>query len=235
MMNTENFRDCTTILFDFGGTLDSDGQHWLTRFFTLYDRAGFTIPRPEIANAFYYAVDTCYADAGVASFGLKPLVDYHVHLQFEALSIRDPLNEKHLADKFRSDCEFFLKDRLRLLTRMKTAYRLGIVSNFYGNLSTVLQEAQLSQFFEVIIDSNRVGLRKPDPQIFLLALNRLDLPGRQVIFVGDSFARDIVPATKTGMRAIWLKESNGPTVEDDQAAVPHDSISRLSDLEELVR
>lgn len=234
-MSTANLRDCAAILFDFGGTLDSDGVHWLTRFFALYDNAGFTIPRPEITKAFYYAVDTCYADTRLASAGLKPLVDYHVHLQFEALGIENSQQEKRFAEKFRSDCESFLRDRIALLMRLKTTRRLGIVSNFYGNLSKVLQEIRLDQFFEVVVDSNRVGLRKPDPGIFLLALTRLGLPGREVIFVGDSLERDVIPAMKTGMKAVWLRGSDRTRGEEAQAAAPHASIDRLSDLEELLR
>ena len=231
-MNTETFHDCAAILFDYGGTLDSDGQHWLTRFLTLYDASGLAIPRPEITRAFYHAVDTCYADSRVASLGLKPLIDYHVRLQFEALGIKDQWKEKQIAEKFYSDCWSFLHERRHLFNRLKTAYRLGIVSNFYGNLATVCQEAQLSQLFELILDSNLVGLRKPDPRIFLLALTRLGLSGSRVVFVGDSLEWDMVPAMKAGMKAIWLKGEDGRVAE----AIPVDaSIGRLSELEELLQ
>jgi putative hydrolase of the HAD superfamily len=234
-MNTEAFRGCAAILFDFGGTLDADGQHWLTRFLALYDALGLAIPGPEITRAFYHAVNTCYADACVAGSGLKSLVDLSVHFQFEALSIHDRVKERLLADEFRSDCEAFLHDRIRLLTRLKTAFRLGVVSNFYGNLQIVLGEAGLSDLFEVIIDSNVVGVRKPDPRIFRLALTALRLEGSEVIFVGDSYERDVVPAMETGMKAVWLKDnSRGP--ETERKGIPSGaSISRLTDLEELLR
>lgn len=234
-MNTEPFRGCTAILFDFGGTLDSDGQHWLTRFLELYEAAGLAIPRPELTRAFYHAVDTCYGEARVARSGLRFLVDFHVHLQFEALSLHDPAKERLLAEKFRSSCEACLQGRLRLLTRLKTGFRLGVVSNFYGNLQTVLEEARLSDLFEVIIDSNVVGVRKPDPRIFQLGLAGLALGGGDVIFVGDSYERDIVPATAVGMRAVWLRD-DAQGAERDGKAIPFGgSISRLSDLEELLR
>jgi len=233
-MNTEAFRGCAAILFDFGGTLDSDGRHWLTRFLALYDAADLAIPGPEVTRAFYHAVDTSYADGRVAVSGLKPLVDFQVHLQFEALSIDDPVKERLIADGFRSGCEAFLHDRIRLLTRLKTAFRLGVVSNFYGNLHIVLEEARLSDLFEVIIDSNVVGVRKPDPRIFRLGLSALRLEGSEVIFVGDSYERDIVPAMESGMRAIWLKdESRGPGM-DGKGITSGASISRLTELEELL-
>ncbi len=234
-MNRESFRGCKAILFDFGGTLDSDGQHWLTRFLTLYEDAGLIVPRHEITRAFYHAVDTCYADYSVASMGLRPLVDYHVHLQLEALGIKEVSKERRIAEGFSSDCESVFKGRLSLLTRLKKVRRLGVVSNFYGNLEIVLREARLLRLFDVVIDSNRVGLRKPSPQIFLLALKRLELPAHEAAFVGDSLERDMLPSIEMGMKAIWLKGSDRGPDESAQAARVKGSIARLSDLEELLR
>ncbi len=230
-METERFRGCRAILFDYGGTLDSDGQHWLPRFLALYDAAGLTVPRDDLTRAFYHGVDTCYADPRVASIGLKPLIEYQVRLQFEALGIQDGQKEKFIADGFYGDCSSFLRARRLLLHRMRSLYRLGIISNFYGNLPTVCNEAGLSPLFEFIVDSNLVGLRKPDPRIFLLALGRFGLPGSEVIFVGDSYERDMVPAMEAGMKAIWLKPRDGRGTEANSV---HASISRLSDLEELL-
>lgn len=52
-MNPERFHGCKPILFDFGGTLDSDGEHWLDRFYALYGDVGLRIPVSEIKEAFY--------------------------------------------------------------------------------------------------------------------------------------------------------------------------------------
>jgi len=49
-----------------------------------------------------------------------------------------------------------------------------------------------------------VGLKKPDPKLFGLALERLKLPAESVAFVGDSFERDILPAKALGMQTFWL-------------------------------
>ena len=234
-MNTTNFQGCTAILFDYGGTLDSDGIHWLVRFYALYDEAGMALPQSEITRAFYHAVNTCYADSRVLSFGLKSLVDYHVQLQFEALGIDDPAKEKWLANRFRSDCESTFKGRLGFLGRIKDSYRLGIVSNFYGNLATVLDEAGLSGLFDVVIDSNRVGIRKPDPRIFELALSRMGIPGTEAVFVGDSFDRDMVPAMKMGMKAVWLKGEDKGTDAGASPDAVHAAIGRLADLEGLLQ
>ena len=86
-----------------------------------------------------------------------------------------------------------------------------MVSNFYGNIDTLCEEAGLKPVLSVILDSMIVGLKKPDPKIFQLALDQLKLPADRVAFVGDSFERDIVPAKAMGMTTFWMaSELNRP-------------------------
>ena len=93
-MSSKNFRDCKAVLFDFGGTLDSDGGHWLDRFYELYDQACLRVAKEEIKRAFYDADDICCEDPRVNSLGLRPLMNFHVHLQFKILGIKDPSAEQ---------------------------------------------------------------------------------------------------------------------------------------------
>jgi putative hydrolase of the HAD superfamily len=231
-MDRTLFRECRALLFDFGGTIDSDGEHWLDRFFALYEDTGLDIPREDIKRAFYHADAACHADPGVPSLGFRPLVDLHVRFQFEALSLSDGGLETQLAHRFCSGAEEVLLKRAYLLEYMKTRFRLGIVSNFFGNLERVLEEARLTGSMETIIDSGRVGVSKPDLAIFRLALERLDLPPGQVAFVGDSYERDMIPSALVGMKTVWLK---GPHPRMPEKAPPVDTvITRLSDLEVLI-
>ena len=230
-MSIDKFGDCTAILFDYGGTLDSDGERWPDRFYALYAEAGIDIPREEIKRAFYHAEDGCYADPKVTTLGLRALMGAHVHLQFEALGLKEGRKERELADKFCATSERFLVRAARLLERAKTRYRLGIVSNFYGNLAGLLKEAGLMGFLDVVVDSNRVGAQKPDPEIFRLALSQLDLLARQVIFVGDSYERDMIPSRELGMKTIWLM---GPNSDAIAASEVDACISSLSELEALI-
>lgn len=230
-MITDTFEECKGILFDYGGTLDSDGERWPDRFYTLYEEAALGFPRAEIKRAFYHAEDRCYADPGVRALGLRALMAAHVQWQFEALGVKDRRKERSLVDKFCAVSEKFMLRAARLLRRAKSRYRLGIVSNFYGNLATVLREAGLFEFFEVVVDSNRMGTQKPDTEIFRFALTRLGLLAHQVIFVGDSYERDMIPSRALGMKTIWLK---GPGAVAVKAAEVDACISTLAELEALV-
>jgi putative hydrolase of the HAD superfamily len=226
----DRFDGCKAILFDYGGTLDSDGVRWPDRFYALYDEANIGLPREEIKRAFYYAEDCCYTDRNVAVLDLRGLIEQHVHLQFETLGVSDRPKEQEFVDKFCGMSEKSMARAARLLGRAKSRYRLGIVSNFYGNLANVLKEAGLSNLLDVVVDSNLEGVQKPDPNIFLLALTRLGLPAQDVAFVGDSYERDIVPSGRLGMRTIWLKESSTSIVATGEDAC----ISSLSELEGLI-
>ncbi len=230
-MSIDRFGECRAVLFDYGGTLDSDGERWPDRFYALYEEAGLNHTRDEIKRAFYHAEDRCYADPGVAGLGLRALMNVHVHLQFEALELSDIRRERSLADRFCATSERFMLRATRLLRRAEQRYRLGIVSNFYGNLTVLLKEAGLAELFGVILDSNLVGARKPDQEIFRLALTRLELPARQVIFVGDSYQSDMVPSREIGMKTIWLR---GPVADRGGMAEVDACITSLSELEALI-
>jgi putative hydrolase of the HAD superfamily len=227
------FRECRALLFDFGGTIDSDGEHWLDRFFGLYENGGLDFDRGEIKGAFYHADARCHADPVVPSLGFRPFVHRHVDFQFEALDVRDPEKRGRLADRFCERAEYFFFHRAGLLDRLKSRFRLGIVSNFFGNLKIVFEEAGLMPSVEAIVDSGCVGVSKPDPRIFEIALDQLRLPPGHVAFVGDSYERDMMPSTQLGMKTIWLK---GPSPRVPENATPVDAIiTRLSELEVLVR
>lgn len=223
--------ECSAVLFDFGGTLDSDGEHWLDRFYALYSQADLEVPPHEIKRAFYHADEVCCQDGRVISMGLRETMSYHVGLQFDLLNLRDKRKEQELVDAFCVKSERFLRRNVSLLKSMKDHYRLGVVSNFYGNVATISREAGLASFLDVILDSTLLGCSKPDPEIFRIALARLALSPERVIFVGDSYERDVIPAKNLGMKTIWLK---GPNPRIPQNGPPADAwISSLTELEAL--
>ena len=226
------FQGCKAILLDFGGTLDSDGGHWLDRFYTLYQQVGLDIDPAKIKHAFYRADALCCADTQVNPMGLRPLMKHHVRLQFSILKFDNQKKEKEMVASFCAGTEQILKRNVRILEYLRPHYKLGVVSNFYGNVFALCEEAGLVEFLEVILDSTRLGIGKPHPDIFLTALDRLHLPPEQVIFVGDSYERDMIPAQRLGMKTIWMK---GPSPRMPQNAKPVDAcIASLTELEVLL-
>ena len=149
-----------------------------------------------------------------------------------ALSVRDADVIARVADRFLADAYHHLRRNQVLLTRLRPRYRLGIVSNFYGNLETVCHNTSIKPLFGVIVDSVQAGLSKPDPRIFMMALDGLGVTPADATFVGDSATRDMAGARALGMRHIWLTgepaPSSGPCCPGDAM------IHSLEDVEALL-
>ena len=93
-----------------------------------------------------------------------------------------------------------------------------LVTNFYGNIQSVLRDFRLD-FFKEIVESSRVGVRKPDPRIYELGVDRLGMDAKEIVVVGDSYDKDIIPAKAIGCKTVWLQgEGWGKTPEDVSAA-----------------
>ena len=94
-----------------------------------------------------------------------------------------------------------------------------LVSNFYGNISTVLGEFGLDGLFDSIVESAVVGVRKPDHRIFTLGVEALGMEPGKVTVVGDSYDKDIVPAKRAGCHTVWMRgEGWTDTTESDTSA-----------------
>lgn len=103
----------------------------------------------------------------------------------------------------------------KIIKRLKeNNYLIGVVSNFYGNLKAVLKELSLYEYFDVIIDSFEVGIRKPNPAIFQTALERIKVRPGKTYVVGDSYSSDILPAKSLGCKTIWLDGKSWDYPED---------------------
>lgn len=218
------------ILFDYGGTLDG-GVHWLERFAQLYPVADLDFPFERIRAAFDHATRCAYGDPAVAGFGLEALIDYHVARQREQLGFGAPAAAAIVAGFVHAARAGLAESRV-LLSRLRQRVALGVVSNFYGNVHRVLEEAELTPLLAAIVDSGVVGVRKPDPAIFALAVRRLGCEPEEVLYVGDSFEKDIVGAHAAGLRTGWLTgAAERPCCSPECVDV---RLRRLADLEPLL-
>jgi putative hydrolase of the HAD superfamily len=94
-----------------------------------------------------------------------------------------------------------------VLTELNQAgYRLGIISNAgdADNVNRLIDAASLRGYFDPIVISAAVGLRKPNPALFQMVLDAWKLPPQQVVMVGDMLGADVLGAQNAGMRPIWL-------------------------------
>lgn len=225
------------ILFDFGGTLDTNGNHWAEVLWDVYRHFDLPVTKEDFREAY---------KTGERTLATQPLIrpDFHFadvlhtkfRIQLDNLTERgvlslSPAEKERLVTDMTTITDNLTRDILKesatLLHELKKHYRLALVSNFYGNIRTVLENAALLPLFEHIIESAVVGVRKPNPAIFALGVCALDLPASEVLVIGDSFPKDIVPAHSLGCHTIWLKGRQWEDTEQDET-LPDAVVNHLS-------
>jgi HAD superfamily hydrolase (TIGR01509 family) len=230
-----------TVLFDFGGTLDSDGVAWKERFHTLYRSQGLDLSADAFAPAFY-AADDALVGALASTTGLEETIDA-LTTNLEAELARrgggtghaeiDRARGQRVASRFLSEMSFAFARNRPVLEALSERYRLGVVSNFYGNLEAVCESSGLGRLFGVMADSQRVGAEKPEPAIFQAALAELQAKPETTIMVGDSLRRDYEGARRCGMGFIWIAPDGVQATERD-AAENRSVLAAVTELPDLL-
>lgn len=209
------------ILFDFGGTLDTNGIHWSEKFRLAFEKEKLGIKPDDFNEAYVNAEPQMYTE-------VKRDDDFFITLKkqsFLQLKYLEENKRYNFSGGAKSISEIIAKNCFndvlqtigtvkKLLAALAKNYKLGVVSNFYGNLESAINSLGIAEFFDSLTDSTLADVRKPDPEIFRIAINNLEeaasakIKAENVIVVGDSYERDIEPAKKLGCKTIWLNVSS---------------------------
>lgn len=114
-----------------------------------------------------------------------------------------------------------------LLNNLKNkGYKLAMITNGFGDFqASNIQALKIVHFFDEILISEREGLRKPDPAIFMRAAEKLNVEPSACVYVGDHPINDVVASKAVGMRGIWK--------EDDFYSESFDYDAKIKDLIEI--
>lgn len=201
-------------IFDYGGTLDTGGQHWGMVLWHAFERHQVPVSESQFRDAYVYAERTLGRNKII-----QPTDTFLQTLKKKVQLELTYLNNESYTDAIVSDVYERTKSQTalsrRVLMQMK-ASPMVLVSNFYGNISVVLQEFGLDGIFAEVIESAVVGIRKPDPQIFLLGVDALGMKPEEVTVVGDSLEKDIIPAKRAGCHTVWLKGEGWTNARDGE-------------------
>ncbi len=228
------------ILFDFGGTIDTNGVHWSEKFWDTYERCDIPIEKADFEAAYVSTEKMLGRENRIKpemSFyeiiKEKLLIQIYFLIQQGKLSRTTKVDD--LSEKLANDCYASIKNDVAkandTMDKLKQSYTIGVVSNFYGNIDKVLEEFDLHNLCKIIIDSTIVGIRKPDPDIYKLAIDELGLHAGEVAIVGDSYTNDMEPGRKLGSKTVWLKGRSWK-VETQSEAADH-IISSFKELENI--
>lgn len=224
------------IIFDYGGTIDSRGVHWSEIIWDGYQACSVPVDKPTFRDAYVYAerelarVRHIMPDDNFHTLLLKKMrieLQWLVDGGFLAPGSVDACAAP-VADYCYDAARNAIADARPVLDNLYARFPMVLVSNFYGNVEAVLEDFDLRRYFRAIIESAVVGVRKPDPQIFRLGVEALGMKPGEVLVVGDSLRKDILPAESIGCRVAWLK-GKGWTAEEDAQTHPS-VIKSLSEL-----
>lgn len=134
----------------------------------------------------------------------------------DLLSLHD-----NVFDRATIDAKLFDDVETTLTALKKQGLTLGMLSNvsFPGDFYTKLLESLgIAHYFDAVLWSSDVGIRKPSPKIFAQVLEELGVSPNEAIHVGDIPNRDVRGAHAAGMRAVWMNRTGAARRHDEEEA-----------------
>ncbi|APJ04776.1 YjjG family noncanonical pyrimidine nucleotidase [Silvanigrella aquatica] len=150
--------------------------------------------------------------------GLQDLRTLRFKKIFDAHKIHsDPNDAGNYYLQKLSECTHLLPNAVTICQFLKTAgVKIGIITNGYSDVQKKrLMKSELHPFLDTITISEDTGFRKPQPQIFELALNQFkEIPKNKVLMVGDNIVADIQGAQQFGFDTCWFNKRGGKLKND---------------------
>ena len=136
--------------------------------------------------------------------------------------------------RYMHDATVCPSERTHVLEALKERYQLGLLSNFDSAATglKILATHGLRPYFSPIHISEAIGYRKPRREAFLQTAEAMGVAPHETLFVGDTFALDVVGAKTVGMDAAWFDRQKTPPALDP--AKPDYVITRLRELLEIL-
>lgn len=228
------------ILFDYGGTIDSNGKHWAEVLWSIYQRQHVPVSKEVFRQAFAYTERHLAVNPLIKpNHNFLHLLEIKVKCQFDFLFAEGHLDKErnHFSGEMHQialDANQYAIKYINaakpVLDQLYQKYPMVLVSNFYGNLSSVLEEYGIKHYFKSIVESALVDVRKPNPEIFSLGVKALQLLPEECVVIGDSYKKDIEPGHLAGCQTIWLKNAGWESDPEDTSLA--DNI--ITTIEELL-
>jgi putative hydrolase of the HAD superfamily len=237
------------LLFDLGSTLiyfnGEPSEVFRESLAVLYDRlqaAGLSLERQAFLSQFQSRLEGYYAERETEF--IEHTTAYLLRVLLAEYGYPDPAEgaiRPALAAMYAVTQQYWHADpdaTTTLEALRQQGYRLGLISNAAddADVQVLVDNAALRQYFDVILTSAALGIRKPNPRIFFQALDLLGIPAAQAAMVGDKLGADILGARNAGMFAIWVRRyADTPANQDHLDTIqPDASIYSLKELPALL-
>lgn len=115
---------------------------------------------------------------------------------------------KQILDKLPNHARAF-PEVLEVLNQLKKEYKLGLISNTdYMSFERLQRDFKLKDIFDVMLKSYETGILKPDPRIFKLMIDKLEVKKNEALMVGDSLEDDVKATEEFGIKGILIDRKN---------------------------
>ncbi|HOG78311.1 MAG TPA: HAD family hydrolase [Anaerolineaceae bacterium] len=238
-------RSFDLILFDLGNTLIYSTRHWRDLFFQSHTAlcqallaAGVPIDPERFAARFRQRTAENFAarEASLVEITTAQILQEILQLEGFADIPSETIRQSLAAMYAVTQQNYCLEaDTHATLTALRSSgCRLGLISNAAdaADVNTLIDRDNLRPYFERIWISAEVGVRKPHPHIFQLALDFFGTSLARTAMVGDSLPADVQGAQSVGITAIWLtRRADSPENHAVQSHIhPDRSIPTLAAL-----
>ena len=228
------------VLIDFGGTIDTDGSHWYKVFKRAYNSVMPGLDDALLRNAYIHAERTLGRTPVIKpEYTFLKTLECKIALQAEYLSDNGCDISNMQRNLLLDGCYSIVQDNICNVSRpellaISESLPMVLVTNFYGNMRSVLKEFDLDSLFYDVVESAVVGVRKPDAAIYNIALEHLALPATDVVMIGDTISKDMEPAIQVGCQTIWIKGEQWEDESITPSCTPNITITTLKGLSELL-
>ncbi len=204
------------VFFDLYGTLlvpknsRKAWKNWLATFYTLMKIYGLKLSKKDFAdecNGFFTKTESVENDEELTVYENRKKIftqDLNVKLKKSEITkiANDTVNAWH---------KYIIIDpeTIPLLVALKNKKSIALITNFDHPpyINKILSKYELTKYFEFITISGEIRIRKPDPRIFHITLEKIGLLSDEVVFIGDS-KEDIEGATNAGIKPILIQRQS---------------------------
>jgi HAD superfamily hydrolase (TIGR01662 family) len=232
------------VLLDLGDTLVHLSKPWEDVFQTnlesLYHyliKKGLQVDSQRFAETFVRALEDASATADLYKIEI-PMQDIISKVlrksKLEFLGV--DLVEEAMMEFYRPEVEYWqlYPDTIETLKALQSAgFKMGLISNSKSDwfVHAILRKVNLKKFFEVIVTSAALRIRKPRAEIFARVLAALGVKASEAVFVGDSLHADVTGAKTLGMRTIHVLRNQA---ESTSHVRPEATVSSLTEALQLI-
>ena len=189
-------QDARWLFFDLGNTLISEERAWerrIQRLASSLERYGRRRGIEEVRAALREASEEFALR--LITRAIEKLID---DLEYRKLILTEARYDKELESPYEGAEE--------TLRKLSSRYRIGVIANQPAGTEERLRKWGLMSFISICLSSAEVGLEKPDPAIFQLALSQSGCEPEQAVMIGDRLDNDIRPARLLGWKTIRIAQ-----------------------------